>query len=120
MKRKFPTDVQQLLAKNVKTLRARLGITQMQLAELCNVSTSFIGEIEICRKFPSAHSLQKIATSLGVRPADLFFEQDPASYTNNQSDKHLSEEMVTVINLRNKLIKDIDRAILDLKRKQMP
>ncbi len=119
MKARSPTDVQRLLAKNIKDLRAKLRLTQMQLAEFCNVSTSFIGEIEICRKFPSAYTLQKIADALGVRPADLFFERDSESAPVSE-EKQLSNEIVTVVNLRNKLIRDIDLAILDLKRKQMP
>ncbi len=117
MNRKDPTDVQRLLANNIKHIRAGLGLTQMQLAEYCGVSTSFIGEIEICRKFPSAHTLQKIATALGVRPADLFFEEKEDSEVDEQSKKELSVELMTVIDLRRKLIKDMDLAILDLKRK---
>lgn len=48
----------------------------MQLAELCCVSTSFIGEIEIGRKFPSAKTLQKIANALKLKPYQLFFEEE--------------------------------------------
>lgn len=48
----------------------------MKLAELCNVSTSFIGEIELGKKFPSANTLQRIADALGLRPFQLFLEEE--------------------------------------------
>ena len=39
---------------------------------MVDCSTSFIGEIEIMRKFPSAENLQKLADSLGLEPHQLF------------------------------------------------
>ena len=38
------------------------------------MSTSFIGEIEIGRKYPSAKTLQKIADSLGMKPFELLLD----------------------------------------------
>ena len=68
--------VRQLLSLNIKRARKRLKISQMELAGRCGLSTSFIGEIEIGRKYPSAENLQKIADSLHVRPYQLFLEDD--------------------------------------------
>ncbi len=68
--------VQTLLATNMKNARKRLGYSQMKLAELCNVSTSYIGEIEISRKYPSAETLQKIADALGLKPYQLFLDEE--------------------------------------------
>jgi transcriptional regulator with XRE-family HTH domain len=48
----------------------------MKLAELCGVSTSFIGEIETAKKYPSAQSLQKISDALALKPYQLFLEED--------------------------------------------
>jgi transcriptional regulator with XRE-family HTH domain len=44
------------------------------LAEKANCSTTFIGNIEICKRFPSAQYLNRIVKVLGVKPADLFAE----------------------------------------------
>ncbi|GHT95474.1 hypothetical protein FACS1894141_4140 [Spirochaetia bacterium] len=49
----------------------------MKLAELCDSSTSYIGQIEIGNKFPSIEMIEKMATALNVRPHLLFF--DPAA-----------------------------------------
>ncbi len=70
------TRIKELLRKNIKERRKTLGYSQMDLAEHCGVSTSYIGEIEIGRKFPSADTLQKISDALGLRPSQLFFEDD--------------------------------------------
>ena len=70
------TRIKELLRKNIKERRKTLGYSQMKLAELCGVSTSYIGEIEIGRKFPSADTLQKISDALGLKPSQLFFEDE--------------------------------------------
>lgn len=44
----------------------------MQLAECCNTSPSYIGEIEIGRKFPSVEMIEKIANVLKIEPHHLF------------------------------------------------
>ncbi|HUX20175.1 MAG TPA: helix-turn-helix transcriptional regulator [Spirochaetia bacterium] len=70
------TKIQEILRTNVKRARKELGYSQMKLAELCGMSTSFLGEIELGRKFPSAQSLQRLADALGLRPFQLFLEEE--------------------------------------------
>jgi transcriptional regulator with XRE-family HTH domain len=66
------TDVRTLLALNLKKYRKILGFSQAALAEKVNCSTTFIGNIEIKKRFPSAQYLNRIIKVLGVKPADLF------------------------------------------------
>ena len=66
-------EIQRLLAKNIKEIRKQLGLSQAKLAEMVDCSTSFVGEIEIGRKFPSAENLQRIADSLGLEIYQLFW-----------------------------------------------
>jgi transcriptional regulator with XRE-family HTH domain len=68
--------LQELLAMNIKLARARMGFSQMRLAELCDLSTSFIGEIELGKKFPSAKNLERLSESLGLKPYQLFYEDE--------------------------------------------
>ena len=68
--------IQQLLATNIKLARQKLGYSQMKLAELSDLSTGFIAEIEVGRKFPSASSLQKIADALGLKPYQMFVDRE--------------------------------------------
>lgn len=44
----------------------------MKLAEYCDTSTSYIGEIEIGRRFPSMELIEKIAGILRIEPYHFF------------------------------------------------
>ena len=69
-------DVHTLLARNLKKYRQILGLSQAALAEKINSSTTFIGNIEIGKRFPSSKNLDLLTKALGVRPADLFADGD--------------------------------------------
>jgi len=69
-----PARIQELLAKSIKEARGRLNLTQEGLAERTGLTTSFIGEVEICRKFPRPRTLQRISDALGLKPYELFLE----------------------------------------------
>lgn len=75
-------DIRELLSKNIKNARENLGYSQFKLAELCDLSTSYIGDIEIMKKFPSDKSLQKIADALGYKPYQLFLDDESQEFTN--------------------------------------
>ncbi len=72
----------------------------MALAEKCETSTSYIGEIEIGKKFPSIEMIQKIADALEIQPFKLFMTP------NDKYQKQLSKELAK--NLATKLIEDIN------------
>ena len=69
-------DVHTLLARNLKKYRQILGLSQAALAEKINSSTTFIGNIEIGKRFPSSKNLDLLVKALAVKPADLFAEGD--------------------------------------------
>ena len=68
--------VQQLLANNIKLARKRMGISQMRLAELAELSTSYVGELEVGKKFPSAENLERLGEALGLQPYQLIYEPE--------------------------------------------
>ena len=47
----------------------------MKLAEFCNTSPSYIGEIETGRKFPSTEMIEKIAGVLRIEAYHLFVDR---------------------------------------------
>lgn len=63
-----------LLAKNLKRARNGLNLTQQELAEKCSLSTNYLATIEIGGKFPSSDTLDKLASSLGLKPYQLFLD----------------------------------------------
>ena len=51
------------------------GISQMKLAELCDSSTGYIGQIEIGNKFPSIEMIGKLSSALSIKPYMLFLDE---------------------------------------------
>jgi len=47
----------------------------MKLAECCNTATSYIGDIEIGRRFPSVDMIEKMAHALRIEPYHFFKSQ---------------------------------------------
>jgi len=73
-----------LIAKNLKLARSRLGITQQELAERCGLSTNYLATLEICGKFPSSDTLEKLVEALNLRPYELFIADDDIEAFNRQ------------------------------------
>jgi transcriptional regulator with XRE-family HTH domain len=66
------TNIREILAKNLKENRRKLGITQPTLAERANLSTHYLAMIEVARKFPTADVLERLAAALDIAPNELF------------------------------------------------
>jgi len=64
--------LKQIFIKNIKELRTKEGLSQMQLAEYCGISPGYIAEIEIGKKFPSIGVIEKLAAVLKIEPYMLF------------------------------------------------
>jgi transcriptional regulator with XRE-family HTH domain len=56
----------------VREIRIERGMTQQQLADLCEMHRTFIISIEKGRQNASALTLVRLAAALGVLPAELF------------------------------------------------
>ena len=59
------------LAKRLKVLRAKQGLTQAALAARAGVTLSYIGRLEIGRHDPQLSTLYKLAKALRVSMATL-------------------------------------------------
>jgi transcriptional regulator with XRE-family HTH domain len=64
--------IQDLFIINLKAYRKLRGISQTRLAELCNSSTGYIGEIECRKRFPSVGMIERLAAALGIESWHLF------------------------------------------------
>jgi transcriptional regulator with XRE-family HTH domain len=71
------------ISDRIRTQRKLLGVTQEQLAEYADLSTTHIARIELGNKTPSVRTLLQIAKALNINPADLVSEEPPValSYT---------------------------------------
>ena len=76
-------NIRQVLAENLKLYRHALGWSQATLAEKVDSNTSYIGMIEICKKFPSPEMIEKLAAALGIDSTLLFYKRIVPSETMN-------------------------------------
>lgn len=65
-------DLKQTFTLNLRKFRGSKGFSQMKLAELCETTTNYIGQIEIGRRFPSLKLIEKIGRVLEVEPYRFF------------------------------------------------
>ncbi|MBP3366553.1 MAG: helix-turn-helix transcriptional regulator [Treponema sp.] len=86
-------DLRTVFITNLKRCRKEQKISQMRLAELCGTSTSYIGEIEIAKKFPSIEMIEKIARALSIRPFQLFQDENDNTAGSRQRKRALVEKI---------------------------
>jgi transcriptional regulator with XRE-family HTH domain len=99
-------DAKALLAHNIKTARKKMGLSQEKLAELIDVSTQTINDIERRRSWISDKTAVRLAGALELELFQLFtpvLEQ-------GKMDKGFSLEQL-VVNLKQDLKSDISAYI---------
>lgn len=69
---------------NLKFYREQKGYSQSELAIQANSSNGMIGNIESGKAKPSFENICKIATALGVHPADLFLRNASTTVANTK------------------------------------
>ena len=90
-------SLKQILGFNMREQRRILGISQAALAERINTSTNYIAMIELGRKSPSLHMLERIASALKIEASELFSEKKVPS--------------VSLRNLHRSVLEDIEKAV---------
>lgn len=66
------SNIHEILGKKIQSFRKKRGLTQLQLAEMANLSLKHLGEIERGRGNPTLESLHSLSVSLGVSLKELF------------------------------------------------
>jgi len=61
--------------QNLKKFRKIEGISQAKLATLCDTDLSYIGQIEMGKRFPSIKLIEKIAAALDIEAYRLFMDE---------------------------------------------
>jgi transcriptional regulator with XRE-family HTH domain len=81
----------------------------MQLANLCNSSTGYIGEIESGKRFPSVNMIERIAGAFGIESWHLF-KNEPIGHTrSNHSAKLVPTQKKEIMKMANSaLLKILD------------
>jgi len=78
--------IQELFIINLKAYRKLRCISQTQLADLCDSSVGYIGEIETGKRFPSVNMIERLAIALKIESWHLF-KNEPVDISANPSNK---------------------------------
>jgi transcriptional regulator with XRE-family HTH domain len=112
--RRGQLTIQDLFIANLKGYRKLRKISQMRLAELCNSSTGYIGEIESGKRFPSVNMIERIAQALKIESYSLFKNEPIEPSASNFSTEDLtpklapSQKKVILNKINSALLKVLD------------
>jgi transcriptional regulator with XRE-family HTH domain len=69
------TSLREILAKNIRLIRNKLGLSQEALADQSGLHRTYIGSIERAERNVSVDNIEKIAKALNVKPEELLSDQ---------------------------------------------
>ena len=98
--------IQDLLAKNLRAARKRLGISQMKLAEKADLSVGYMNDVERARRWIGVETLARLAGVLHLRPYQFFLENGDST-----TDIHVILSEI-VSELRRSVDSDIERIVM--------
>lgn len=64
--------IKQVIGKTVKAIRIKQGLSQEDLAGLCEVDRSYISMIEVGRNEPSVSKIFELCAGLKIKPSSFF------------------------------------------------
>lgn len=79
MKRTHKGPWRDILAKNMRRLRAERGLSQEALAHECGINRTYLSAVERSERNVSIDNIGQIATGLGVEPWTLL-RDDPSPH----------------------------------------
>jgi transcriptional regulator with XRE-family HTH domain len=91
-------ELKAALGKNIKFLRFRRRLSQLDLAEEAFISVTFLSNIERGNNFPHAGTLCNLAEALKVQVWELFKGEGPSEQETPIVDR-LSEDFIKNVNL---------------------
>ncbi|MDR1971847.1 MAG: helix-turn-helix transcriptional regulator [Treponema sp.] len=95
--------------RNLKRFRKTSKISQMKLAQLCDTDVSYIGQIEMGKRFPSVKLIEKMAAALNVEPYWLFMSELDPHYDDLAEDEDIISALP--LRIRNQMVKELTSAI---------
>ena len=98
-------DPNNQIGRRIKAARMEKKLTQEKLAEIINISTNYISEIESKGKIPSSSILISICRFLNVSIDDIIFDTDSDSI--RKITRQLSQCTVKQLELINSIVESI-------------
>ena len=83
-------------ARRLRELRVQRGLTQAELAKRAEVTTTYVSKLESAGAAPGIDLVEKLATALGVAPAELIPGESPADpeAVAREQAKHLFDSLM--------------------------
>lgn len=104
-------NIKRELGEKIKRMRKQKGLTQEQLAEIVDISSRNLSNIEVGANFPKAETLERLLTALGVTTEEFFANDHIKS----------NDELISQINFYintakddNKMLEKIYKILRDL------
>jgi len=98
--------LQQIFISNLKRIRKEQRLSQMALSMRCDISTNYVGQIEMGRRIPSFDKIEEIASALEISPHELFTlesgekQKEPKIKTKDYLEKmpsHIKKEIISLL-----------------------
>lgn len=71
---KYATKAKDIVGVNIKYMRRVLGLTQIELAQMCKVPEQQVAQWESGRRLPSLPNIRKLQKGMGCSWVDLLGE----------------------------------------------
>lgn len=101
--------IKKLLGKRLQEIRKSKKLTQEQVAELIDIETVSLSNIENGKYFPSTENLDKLLSVLGIKPHEIF------NCEHNKNTDILIKEMTSSMKKDEKLAKLMYKFYLSVK-----
>jgi len=105
--------LKQIFVNNMREFRKKEGISQMKLAEYLDTSPTYIGEIEVGKKFPSMDMIEKIAAILRIKPYHFFINRAEENADINIENTYPKLPKSMQKEMRNEILFSINEIIRD-------
>jgi transcriptional regulator with XRE-family HTH domain len=68
-------EIRELFSRNLKRIRGTQGISQLNLANMAELTHTFINDIENCKKWISPETFSQLCNALKVEPFQFFLSE---------------------------------------------
>jgi transcriptional regulator with XRE-family HTH domain len=84
-------EIREILSKNIKDQRRKLGLSQLALSIQAGLAHNYVNDIENMKKWPSPESLAKVLSGLEIEPVQLFIANPLDAKRSNRIQGYLDE-----------------------------
>lgn len=73
-KNRNPLSAREVLARNLKDMRGKLGLSQEALADMAGLHRTYVGSVERAERNISIDNIERLAKALNVHASSLLME----------------------------------------------